>query len=205
MSLDCIRQVRPSETSFNSTRCPAVPAAPTILVGRIGKVFWLRVEGRGSFQNSIQVKRAFQTVLEEGTRDLVVDLEHCQMMDSTFLGTLTCTALNLLEKGVGSLSVVNANSRNQQLLTDLGLNHILDVDIDGTLWPEERKAVCQELADCAEKGASCKEEQTQHVLTAHRVLSDVSRQNQSRFRDVIHFLEKELSSGGQSTYAAATS
>lgn len=127
------------------------------------------------------------------------------MMDSTFLGTLTCTALNLLERGVGSLSVVNANLRNQQLLADLGLNHILDVDIDGTLWPEERKAVCQELADCSEKGATCKEEQTQHVLTAHRVLSNVSRQNQSRFRDVIHFLEKELSSGGQSTCAAATS
>jgi anti-anti-sigma regulatory factor len=182
-----------------------VPAAPTILVGRIGKVFWLRVEGRGSFQNSVQVKRAFQTVLEEGTQDLVVDLEHCPMMDSTFLGTLTCTALNLLEKGVGSLSVLNANARNQQLLTDLGLDHILDVDISGTLWPEERKAVCAELSDCVEKGATCKEEQTEHVLTAHRVLSDVSRQNQSRFRDVIHFLEKELISGGQPALAAATS
>ena len=183
-----------------------MPAAPTILVGRIGKVFWLRVEGRGSFQNSVQVKRAFQTVLDEGTQDLVVDLEHCPMMDSTFLGTLTCTALNLLEKGAGSLSVLNANVRNQQLLTDLGLNHILDVDVSGTLWPEERRAVCAELSDCAEKGASCKEEHTEHVLTAHRVLSDVSRQNQSRFRDVIHFLEKELSSGGKPpALAAATS
>lgn len=183
-----------------------MPAAPTILVGRIGKVFWLRVEGRGSFQNSVQVKRAFQTVLDEGTQDLVVDLEHCPMMDSTFLGTLTCTALNLLEKGTGSLSVLNANPRNQQLLTDLGLNHILDVDVSGTLWPEERRAVCAELSDCVEKGASCKEEQTEHVLTAHRVLSDVSRQNQSRFRDVIHFLEKELSSGGKPpALAAATS
>jgi anti-anti-sigma regulatory factor len=183
-----------------------VPAAPTILVGRIGKVFWLRVEGRGSFQNSVQVKRAFQTVLDEGTQDLVVDLEHCPMMDSTFLGTLTCTALNLLEKGAGSLSVLNANARNQQLLTDLGLNHILDVDVSGTLWPEERRAVCAELSDCAEKGASCKEEHTEHVLTAHRVLSDVSRQNQSRFRDVIHFLEKELSSGGKPpALVAATS
>ncbi|GEP45010.1 hypothetical protein BGE01nite_43010 [Brevifollis gellanilyticus] len=184
----------------------AVPAPSNILVGRIGKVFWLRVEGRGNFQNSMQVKRAFQTVMGEGTADLVVDLEHCPMMDSTFLGTLTGTAIHLMEQGKGSLSVLNANPRNQQLLNDLGLDQILHVDVEGTQWPDERKTVCDELACCQEKGAECKEEQTQLVLNAHRMLSNVSRQNQSRFRDVIHFLEKELiGDAPQPGLAAATS
>jgi anti-anti-sigma factor len=184
-----------------------VPALSNILVGRIGNVFWLRVEGRGSFLNSVQVKRAFQTVLDEGTNDLVVDLEHCPMMDSTFLGTLTGTAIHLLEQGKGSLSVLNANPRNQQLLADLGLDQILHVDIAGTQWPEERKTVCAELSNCQEKGANCKEEQTEHVLTAHKTLSTINRQNQSRFRDVIYFLEKELSGGSAPAPAlsAATS
>lgn len=181
-----------------------MPALSNILVGRIGKVFWLRVEGRGSFQNSVQVKRAFQAVMGDGTHDLVVDLEHCPMMDSTFLGTLTGTAIHLLELGAGSLSVVNANTRNIQLLNDLGLDQILHVDVAGTRWPEERKTVCAELSCCQEKGAECKEEQTQHVLTAHQVLSNVSLQNHSRFRDVIHFLEKELSGGGQPALAGST-
>ena len=182
-----------------------MPTTPSILVGRIGKVFWLRVEGRGSFQHSVQVKRAFQTVIEAGTRDLVVDLEHCPMMDSTFLGTLTCAALNLIEKGTGTLSVLNANDRNQQLLADLGLDHILDVDTTGTRWPEERQTVCAELSCCQERGADCKEEQTEHVLTAHRVLSEMNTQNQSRFRDVIHFLEKELTGGGMPVMTTAAS
>ncbi len=184
-----------------------MPATSNILVGRIGKVFWLRVEGRGNFQNSLQVKRAFQTVMSEGTRDLVVDLEHCPMMDSTFLGTLTGTAIHLLEQGDGSLSVLNANARNQQLLNELGLDQILHVDVSGTQWPEERKAVCNELSCCQEKGANCKEEHTVHVLTAHQTLSSMNHQNQSRFRDVIHFLEKELSGEPlpQPTMAAATS
>jgi anti-anti-sigma regulatory factor len=170
-----------------------VPALTTILVGQIGKVFWLRVEGRGTFQDSMQVKRAFQSVIAGGTRDLVVDLERCPMMDSTFLGTLTGTALNLMEHGGGTLSVLNANQRNQQLLTELGLDHILDLDVAGTAWPNERREACAQLSTCGEKNAECKEEQTRHVLTAHKALSEVSGENQGRFRDVIHFLEKELS------------
>jgi len=180
-----------------------VPVPSNILVGRIGNVFWLRVEGRGNFQNSVQAKRAFQAVIGSGLTDLVVDLEHCPMMDSTFLGMLTGTAIYLMEHGHGTLSVLNANTRNQQLLNDLGLDQILEVDVAGTKWPEERKAVCEELSCCEEKGAECKEEQTQHVLTAHQVLSGVSRENQSRFRDVIHFLEKELN--GEPAPMAASS
>ncbi|HYF37943.1 MAG TPA: STAS domain-containing protein, partial [Prosthecobacter sp.] len=139
-------------------------APTTILVGRIGRVFWLRVEGRGTFQHSVQVKRALQAVVAGGLRDVVVDLERCPMMDSTFLGTITGAALNLRETGGGSLSVLNANQRNQQLLTSLGLDHILDLDIEGTAWPEERRQACVQLANCTEKGASCKEEHTHHVL-----------------------------------------
>lgn len=168
-------------------------ASTTILVGRIGKVFWLRVEGRGTFQDSVQVKRAFQRVIADGARDLVVDLERCPMMDSTFLGTLTGTALNLMEQeGGGTLSVLNANQRNQQLLTDLGLDHILELDVAGTAWPDERREACAQLSTCGEKAATCKEEQTQQVLSAHQALSEVNVTNQGRFRDVIHFLEKEL-------------
>jgi anti-anti-sigma factor len=170
----------------------AVTAPSTILVGRIGKVFWLRVEGRGTFQNSIQVKKALQAVVANGTHDLVVDLERCPMMDSTFLGTLTGAALHLREKNGGSLSVLNANARNLQLLSDLGLDHIMEVDTEGSAWPQERQMACAQLANCAEKGASCKMEHTQHVLQSHKTLSDMSSINEGRFRDVIHFLEKEL-------------
>ncbi|MDZ4289113.1 MAG: STAS domain-containing protein [Prosthecobacter sp.] len=169
-------------------------APTTILVGRIGQVFWLRVEGRGTFQHSVQVKRALQAVMAGGMRDVVVDLERCPMMDSTFLGTITGAALNLRETGGGSLSVLNANQRNQQLLTSLGLDHILELDVAGTAWPEERRQACVQLANCTEKGPSCKEEHTHHVLQAHQTLASLSGVNQGRFRDVIQFLEKELGS-----------
>lgn len=168
-----------------------------ILVGTIGRVFWMRVDGRGTFQNSLQAKKALQKVISQGMKDLVVDLERCPMMDSTFLGMLTGTALSLRETGgCGTLSVLNANQRNLQLLTSLGLDHILELDRDGKLWPVERKQASTALQQCGESAAAdCKEAQTQHVLSAHQSLAGLSPANECRFHDVIEFLEKELETG----------
>ena len=166
-----------------------------ILVGTIGRVFWMRVDGRGTFQNSLQAKKALQRVITQGMTNLVVDLERCPMMDSTFLGMLTGAALNLRESGGGSLSVLNANQRNLQLLTSLGLDHILQLDVEGNLWVDERKEACNALQHCGETSAECKEAQTKHVLSAHQALAEVSDANECRFHDVIEFLEKELEAG----------
>lgn len=167
-----------------------------ILVGTIGRVFWMRVDGKGTFQNSLQAKKAMQRVIAQGARNLVVDLERCPMMDSTFLGMLTGTALTLREAGgEGTLSVLNANQRNLQLLTSLGLDHILELDREGKLWADERRQASSALEQCAEAGADCKEAQTRHVLAAHQALADVSLDNECRFHDVIEFLEKELEAG----------
>jgi anti-anti-sigma regulatory factor len=151
----------------------------------------MRVDGRGTFQNSLQAKKALQRVMGQGVKDFVVDLERCPMMDSTFLGMLTGAALNLREAGGGTLSVLNANQRNLQLLTSLGLDHILDLDQDGHLWTEERRQACEALQQCGETN-ECKEAQTEHVLAAHLALAGVSAANECRFHDVIEFLEKEL-------------
>ncbi len=163
-----------------------------ILVGQVGNLFWLRVEGKGSFQNSVQVKRCFQTMMDKGRRHFVVDLERCPIMDSTFLGTLTGAALHLRDLGDGEVSVLNANTRNQQLLSSLGLDYILEVDKDGSKHCQERKQVCDELGTCAEAAACCKTEQAEHVLEAHEALTKANASNASRFKDVIEFLEKEV-------------
>ncbi len=167
-------------------------APAPILVGQVGPYFWMRVEGKGSFQNSVQVKRCFQTMIGKGERHFVVDLERCPIMDSTFLGTLTGAAMNLREIGEGEVAVVNVNTRNQQLLCSLGLDHILDVDKDGTKHCEARREVCAELSTCKDASGATKQEQAEHVLEAHEALTKANDDNASRFKDVIDFLEKEV-------------
>ncbi len=157
----------------------------------MGDLFWLRIEGRGTFQNSIQVRDAFERMTQAGVRQFVVDLERCPIMDSTFLGTLTGAAVNLRDLG-GSVSLINANPRNLQLVRSLGLDFILEVDSDGSRWKEERKRVSALLDQCADTTPVTREEQTGHVLEAHQALAGLSEDNQYRFQDVIEFLEKEL-------------
>jgi anti-anti-sigma factor len=174
-----------------------VSVPSTILVGRVGELFWLRVEGKGTFQNSLQVKEAFERMTKTGFREFVVDLERCPIMDSTFLGTLTGAAVHLRDVD-GKVSVVNANPRNLQLMTSLGLDYILDVDATGQKFPAQRRQVTARLDNCAESAAATRKDQAEHVLEAHQALADLSKDNQCRFQDVIEFLEKELEnrSGG---------
>ena len=174
----------------------AVSTPPTILVGRLDKVFWLRVEGRGTFQNSLLVKQSTEAMMAAGLREFVVDLERCPIMDSTFLGTLTGAAARLRELGAGAVHVINANPRNLQLMTSLGLNYILEVDETGTRWAEERKKAAKLLEQFGQPQVVGKLEQAEHVLEAHQALADLSDANEERFQDVIVFLEKELGSEG---------
>jgi anti-sigma B factor antagonist len=168
-----------------------------ILVGMIGRVFWMRVEGKGTFQNSMQAKSAFQGVMARGVKNFVVDLDRCPMMDSTFLGMLTGAALSVKTTTPPpveneGLSVLNANQRNIQLLTSLGLDNILSLDIEGKMWSTERERASAALKQCEEAQPCEKEVQTMHILDAHKTLSGINAENEVRFHDVIEFLEKEL-------------
>lgn len=168
-----------------------VNSPSTILVGQIGSAFWLRVEGKGCFQNSISVKAAVQSRIKSGVRDFVFDLDRCPTMDSTFLGTLTGVARDLRDCGGGRVTVINVNARNQQLLTSLGLDHVLEVDSDASTWLEERKLASSEL-DQYTPTEVAKAAQAAHVLEAHQALSEANPANVGRFRDVIDFLAKEV-------------
>ncbi len=67
----------------------------SIQVGVSGPTVWVRVEGKGSFLNSGNLKEFARQMLDRGYREFVVDLADCAMMDSTFMGTMASVALRL--------------------------------------------------------------------------------------------------------------
>ena len=102
---------------------------PTIFADTTsGPTVWIRVEGKGTFQNSGGLKEFSKTLIADGRRDFVVDLENCPAMDSTFMGTLAGLALRLREAGGGRLWVKNCNERNEDLLAGLGLDALFSAD-----------------------------------------------------------------------------
>src|ERR1700756_5935006 len=107
-----------------------------IHVGVRGPTVWVKVEGKGSFLNSGNLKEFAREMLDRGYREFVVDLADCAMMDSTFMGTMASVALRLKELGQGHLHIVHCRARSQELLSGLGLDQIFDMHANGARAPE---------------------------------------------------------------------
>src|SRR6516164_6884463 len=137
----------------------------SIQVGVSGPIVWVKVEGKGSFLNSANLKEFTREMLDRGYREFVVDLADCPMMDSTFMGTLATVALRLRELGKGHLKVVHCGNRCQELLSGLRLDQIFDIRANGPKPPEygalERPPRVQSPRDE-------KREQIETMLEAHQ-------------------------------------
>lgn len=98
-----------------------------ILVARSGDLGFVKVVGRGSFQNSGCLKAFYQQLLKDGVTRFVIDLGACSYLDSTFLGILLGLGLKLREAGNGLLNILNASARNLELLRNLGLDRLINI------------------------------------------------------------------------------
>ncbi|QQL45086.1 STAS domain-containing protein [Sulfuriroseicoccus oceanibius] len=158
-----------------------------ILVAELPPYLWVRVAGKGTFQNAADLKQFASQTIESGRTQFVIDLGECPMMDSTFMGTLTGIALKLREKGdAAKMTVVNANERNAQLLENLGLTMIFDVERGCGKFSAEMGQV-DELLAATER----QESTSSDVLEAHETLSGISDENRAKFKDVVEFLRAE--------------
>jgi anti-sigma B factor antagonist len=146
------------------------------------------VEGKGSFLNSGNLKEFAQAMVNRGYREFVIDLEHCAMMDSTFMGTMAGVALRLKELGHGHLHVVHCGTRSRELLCGLGLDQIFSIHTNGSIAPE-----CESLEpDQLNKSSEQKREQAETMLEAHEALCRVAPENIPRFKDVLDYLKQDL-------------
>ncbi len=161
----------------------------SIQVGVNGDAVWVKVEGKGSFLNSGNLKEFTREMVNRGYREFVVDLENCAMMDSTFMGTMAGVALRLKELGHGHLHVGHCGERSRSLLTGLGLDQIFDIHSNGTAAPQ-----CELLKADKTNGVSSEEKKqvSADMLDAHQALCDAVPQNFSRFKDVLDYLKQDL-------------
>lgn len=161
----------------------------SIQVGVNGPAVWVKVEGKGSFLNSGNLKEFAQEMVNRGYREFIIDLENCAMMDSTFMGTMAGVALRLKELGRGHLHVVHCGPRSRELLSGLGLDQIFSIHSNGAVSPE-----CSELDQDAAAAAAQqrKRETTRTMLEAHEALCQVAPENLFRFKDVLDYLKQDL-------------
>ena len=163
----------------------------SIVVGEVEGSQWVQVQGKGNFMSSPRLKEYVEGCLKsEKCEEVVVDLDTCTAMDSTFMGTLAGLAGRLMERE-GHLTVVGLSERNRESLVDLGLDAILKMEEeDGSSpWSENLQSIRDGLKvwDGKSHGAAAAEE----VLEAHRKLCEVDERNTEKFEAVLDVLAKE--------------
>ena len=161
-----------------------------ILVARNANLGFVKVVGRGSFQNSGCLKTFYQQLLKDHVNRFVIDLDQCTYLDSTFLGILLGLGLKLKAAGNGALNVLNASPRNIELLKNLGLDRLIDIDakkIDLNGVATNEKSL--EALECSPQ---TKAEAGPTILEAHEALMNFDPRNVPKFKDVVEFLREDL-------------
>ena len=97
---------------------------------------WIRCASRGCFVNSPALKSLADKYLENGGNSIVIDLEVCPGVDSTFMGTLAGLARKCMAAN-GSIQIASPTQRTRDAMESLGLDMLLEIDPVDAPWREE--------------------------------------------------------------------
>ena len=158
------------------------PAQPTYLVSAYSDPVVVKVNGKANYLNCNAFREFIETVIAGGCRKLFIDFVECKGMDSTFLGILAGTAIQLRKlKPAGELIVGNLSERNYELICNLGLQNLLAISKNQAVESRSFNALKnQEVSDA------------KNVLKAHENLADADQENVGKFQDVIAFLRNQV-------------
>lgn len=162
-------------------------SSPTFLVDASVDPVLVCVTGRASFANSASLKEFFAEMIKQGKPRFIVDFQQCAGMDSTFLGVLAGTALQLRRQTPpGSLTLSRVGERNLELIRNLGLHRLATVDGGDS----RLNLACGSQA--LDIKAKSEVESARLVLEAHENLIAADPANAAKFQDVISFLRNRV-------------
>jgi len=148
---------------------------------------FVRVVGRGSFKVATPLKQFVAKVASQRPiSTVVIDLEECIGMDSTFMGVLAGLA-GRLKKADQTLELINLSDKNAHLLKTLGVDQVLSFYQNGHGHPSATKETEPVPTDPASK-----KEMAETALQAHEKLVQISEENRPKFKRVIEFLKEDV-------------
>ncbi|HEX67825.1 MAG TPA: hypothetical protein ENG13_02025 [bacterium] len=147
-----------------------------ILYTEVNDLIIIRIEGKGSWVESKPFLDFAETQLKKGKK-IVVDLSDCELLDSTFLGTLAYLSLNY-----PGIEISSPGKEVKRAITTLGLTKILR---------ETKIKIPEEKGKELEKPKLSPEERAKILLKAHRTLINIEPANLPQFKDLLELVEKE--------------
>jgi len=156
-----------------------------------GRVF-ARIHGLGNFSNAGPFREYVDAMVAHGTRHIVVDLEDCTGLDSTFMGVimgfLTCPLEEDPDNHLSDeivVTIINQTAEARRALESVGLCALLDVRSDHVDIPQLK---LQLLKD------DWLDERRRVLLIrhAHENLVRLDRRNESKFGPFIRALMADI-------------
>lgn len=167
------------------------PQQPTFLVSAYSEPVVVQVNGKANYMNCNSFREFIDKMLADGKNQFVLDFTNCKGMDSTFLGILAGTALELRGRTPpGVFIITNLSERNHELITNLGLHNLLTVGDDLSTAASDEIAKGDTAGFDELKNTEVSDARA--VLEAHENLVKVDEQNVSKFQDVISFLRNQV-------------
>ncbi len=160
---------------------------PTYLVSAYSDPVVVRICGKANYLNCNSFREFIEKVIAGGSSRILLDFSECKGMDSTFLGILAGTAIEMRQqKTAGELVLTRLGKRNHELIENLGLQNLLTIS-ESSFEVADPGEGYEELSD---QGVS----DARQVLKAHENLAQADAGNEEKFQDVIAFLRNQVES-----------
>lgn len=142
--------------------------------------------------NSPVVKQIAEPYIEDGGRLIIIDLEDCTGIDSTFMGALAGLARRVMPMG-GSVQIASPTDRARAALESLGLDALLDIEPPEAPWRGKTADIRKSLQAADDNATRLQGlDQARHVLDSHLTLSAMSEDNAQKFKGVTETLKDEI-------------
>ncbi len=166
-----------------------------ILVTVDGDTAFIKVEGKGTYNVAPELKKFCFDQVSRGVCNIILDMEECATMDSTFMGVMAGVAMRLRDLNEHTFMVINLTPKTKDLLEVLGLSNLIDCylkeevsdKVSEQLADQENFVEGKELTPAKDKAATAKV-----MLKAHLDLIKADNNNQLKFENVINYLSKEV-------------
>ena len=174
---------------FDDTPCAQERQAPTtgtpqpqLAQAVSGDTAFIKISGTATWTCSQSLLDAATAQLEQG-KSLIIDLAHCEYLDSTCLGTLHEIVMSMPD----NVHLQFLPARIREMFEELSMEGVLlHSDAGGVPLPQDLQPLRNVEIDPARQGA--------RMLSAHETLASLSRENQEQFQGVVDSLRADLGS-----------
>ena len=143
----------------------------------------LAVKGRGTFENSEDIRVFCSDAIDAGVPAIEFDMGDCTGMDSTFMGMLTMISRMGMMKS-SKTKLCNVNEANRKNLYSLGLKQLFEFTETST-QPMSLEEIKSHTLD--------RDTKQKNILEAHEALIDAHEDNKPVFQDIVTFLKENNS------------